>query len=210
MLPPETPTSLYRYYDSFGVLLYVGITSRGASRNHEHNASKDWWQYVSRQDVEHFPTREAALTAERQEIIAKRPPFNRQHNPDHALLRHAYCAVADNAPPELIAGPRQVPLVRMPMMDEGRKIALIAAAGTRFDAPVTASLLPQVPVLRDGQFVGPVRAIHWSGPALVVLFEPRVPTAFSHALATTKYVGSKMRGLRISRIDLDSTVVLRP
>ncbi|MGW4720897.1 hypothetical protein [Nocardia sp. NPDC004260] len=84
------PTSLYLYYDKFDVLLYVGITSRGIRRNHEHNADKEWWRYVSRQEVRHLPSRDEARRLERELIIRLRPPFNRQHNPGHEELAAAY------------------------------------------------------------------------------------------------------------------------
>lgn len=82
-------TSLYRYYDEYDVLLYAGITSRGARRNAEH-FKKEWWQYVVRQEVEHFPSREAALMAESRTIRAFRPPFNTQQNPSYKEDRAAY------------------------------------------------------------------------------------------------------------------------
>lgn len=44
---PE-PTSVYRYYDENGLLLYVGITSRGSVRQREHNGDKEWWRFVHR------------------------------------------------------------------------------------------------------------------------------------------------------------------
>jgi hypothetical protein len=91
----DTPTSVYRYYDKFGVLLYVGITSRGISRNIEHNTSKAWWQYVHRQEVDHMPTRKAALDHEKGLIRKFSPPFNVVHNPDHAALREAYGKVRE-------------------------------------------------------------------------------------------------------------------
>lgn len=84
------PTSLYLYYDQNSLLLYVGITKRGISRNHEHNSTKEWWRFVARQEVQHFPDRPQALRAERQMIETYRPPFNVQHNPDHKLMREAY------------------------------------------------------------------------------------------------------------------------
>lgn len=84
------PTSLYRYYDEHGVLLYVGITGRGVSRNSEHNKSKPWWPFVVSQTVEHFATRAEALGAERRAIGGNRPPYNVQHNPRHADMRAAY------------------------------------------------------------------------------------------------------------------------
>ncbi|MCA0296535.1 MAG: hypothetical protein LCH96_14735 [Actinobacteria bacterium] len=82
-------TSLYRYYDQLGLLLYVGITDRSIRRNDEHN-TKEWWKFVVRQEVEHFATRDLALGAEKDWIIKKRPPFNVQHNLGHAELRSAY------------------------------------------------------------------------------------------------------------------------
>jgi predicted GIY-YIG superfamily endonuclease len=87
-------TSIYLYFDKGGILLYVGITSRGISRNVEHNRSKDWWQYVARQEVVHLPTREQALSSERELILLHRPPFNTQHNPDHKVMRSAYLELA--------------------------------------------------------------------------------------------------------------------
>ena len=87
------PTSVYRYYDKHGVLLYVGITGRGMARNGEHNKTKEWWQYVTRQEVEHYKTRRAAHSTEKKLIRQHRPPFNVQHNPGHAETREAYLSL---------------------------------------------------------------------------------------------------------------------
>lgn len=86
----DVPTSIYLYYDKFDVLLYIGITSRGITRNREHNADKAWWRYVVRQEVRHLSSREEAQRVERELIIRLRPPFNRQHNPGHEELADAY------------------------------------------------------------------------------------------------------------------------
>ena len=86
----EYPTSLYRYYDDRGALIYVGITGRGIARNEEHNKSKAWWPFVAHQDVQHFPSREAALAAERAAVLANEPPFNTQHNRNHKQVRAEY------------------------------------------------------------------------------------------------------------------------
>lgn len=94
----NVPTSLYLYYDNCNVLLYVGVTNRGARRNWEHNADKAWWPHVSRQEIRHLPSREEALRLEREIIAERRPPFNRQHNPGHEELAEFYFAYAD--PPD--------------------------------------------------------------------------------------------------------------
>lgn len=79
-MPDLNPTSVYLYFDASGVLIYVGITSRGARRQHEHNNTQEWWKYVFTQDVEHYDTRERALERERELIKLFSPPFNTIHN----------------------------------------------------------------------------------------------------------------------------------
>lgn len=94
-LPDSTPTSVYRYYDDKGTLIYVGITGRGVSRNTEHNKDKNWWRWVSRQKVEHFETREEAHAREVEIIQQCRPPFNTHHNPCGSALAPIYVAARD-------------------------------------------------------------------------------------------------------------------
>jgi hypothetical protein len=115
------PTSLYLYYDQFDVLLYVGITSRGIKRNLEHNADKEWWQYVSRQEVRHLPDRPAALRAERDLIIQLNPPFNKVHNPDHESLAAAYRRfISQPMPAEVVVDEQEgIPLRREDWSDGG-------------------------------------------------------------------------------------------
>jgi predicted GIY-YIG superfamily endonuclease len=80
---PEAATALYRMYGHDGALLYVGITCDIGSRFTTHSADKPWWTEVARIEIEHYPTREAALAAERAEIKARRPRWNIIHNHDH-------------------------------------------------------------------------------------------------------------------------------
>ena len=87
-----TPTSLYRYYDSAGVLIYVGITSQRIARNRQHNGDKIWWQWVASQKIDHFSSAREAHAAEVRLIQKFRPPFNKQHNPDHSAMSTAYTA----------------------------------------------------------------------------------------------------------------------
>lgn len=76
----STPTSVYRYLDAEGRLIYVGITNRGMLRQNEHNTHARWWRYVVSQEVEHYDDRETAARRERYLIERHRPPFNTQHN----------------------------------------------------------------------------------------------------------------------------------
>lgn len=72
----DTQTSLYRYFDAAGVLLYVGITSRRTGRSLQHAAEKSWWSEVARAEYEHFATREEAARRERLVIATERPRHN--------------------------------------------------------------------------------------------------------------------------------------
>lgn len=98
IVTPSDPTSVYRYYDRAGLLLYVGITARATKRQREHNGDKEWWQFVTTQEVEHYPTRIQAAGREKSLIREFRPPFNRQHNPDHESLRAYYLAAGPALP----------------------------------------------------------------------------------------------------------------
>lgn len=93
--------SIYRYFDRYDVLLYVGITTRGTARQHEHNATKQWWPLVFRQEIEHFEDLATGLAVEKATIERFRPPFNTQHNPSAARSRDAYirfAALVSSAP----------------------------------------------------------------------------------------------------------------
>lgn len=72
----QTPTSLYRFFDVYGQLLYVGITERGAMRWSEHRKSKPWWTQVALIQVQHFTTRGSAASAELQAIRDEGPMYN--------------------------------------------------------------------------------------------------------------------------------------
>ena len=98
----STPTSVYLYYDRAGLLIYVGITSRGITRNRQHNATKEWWPFVYSQTVEHYATRAEAAQRERSLIVRNEPPFNIQHNRRAASVKALYLKL-QNAPPSALA-----------------------------------------------------------------------------------------------------------
>ncbi len=77
----DTPTVLYRHFDAKGALLYVGISLRAMERLAAHMAGSQWAEAISRVELERFPTRDAALAAERQVIKGEKP----RHNITHAL-----------------------------------------------------------------------------------------------------------------------------
>lgn len=83
---PRGLTSLYRFYDASGALLYVGITSRGPERFGAHRRTQPWWCDVTTCRIEHYPDRDSALAAESIAITREHPAHNiagtgRPHRP---------------------------------------------------------------------------------------------------------------------------------
>lgn len=74
------PATLYRFFDADGVLLYIGITERGAMRWEDHREEKHWWPAVTSCTLEHFESRLEVEAAERSAIKTERPRFNTNHN----------------------------------------------------------------------------------------------------------------------------------
>lgn len=73
MLPS---TTLYRYYDADGNLLYVGITDSISRRAHQHHKNAQWHEHAVRAELEHFRNREDALQAESIAIREEEPLYN--------------------------------------------------------------------------------------------------------------------------------------
>jgi len=93
---PVRPASVYRYYDKYGLLVYVGISIRGPVRNVQHRHSA-FWPYVVSQEIDHLPDEVAARARERDLIQRYKPPFNVQHNPGHEQARAVYLAFRESA-----------------------------------------------------------------------------------------------------------------
>jgi predicted GIY-YIG superfamily endonuclease len=76
----ETAQALYRFFDTEGELLYVGITVNPGTRWAEHK-NKPWWSGVASATLEQFPSRDAAEEAEITAIRAENPRYNVTHSP---------------------------------------------------------------------------------------------------------------------------------
>lgn len=70
---------LYRHYDASGVLLYVGISLASVSRLMQHRRDSGWFDKITNITIEHYPTRVAALRAERAAIKSENPKHNISH-----------------------------------------------------------------------------------------------------------------------------------
>lgn len=71
---------VYKLYNEFRALLYVGITDRGPTRLVEHYRHKPWFYQVVRVEFERFDSREKSGAREIQLITSLRPLYNIQHN----------------------------------------------------------------------------------------------------------------------------------
>jgi len=70
-------TTLYRYFDFKGQLLYVGITKNQFNRASQHSKDSPWFSEIMSARFEHLETREAALKAESNAIATELPKFNK-------------------------------------------------------------------------------------------------------------------------------------
>lgn len=181
-----SPTSVYRYYDRFDLLIYVGVTSRGTTRNLEHARHKEWWPYVAKQTVEHFPTRDQALRLEAELIHKFCPPFNTVHNPapttkdgylswanrcdSETSFRETYCALDHKLPLYVISSRRR---------DNGRYTAKLVSA-PEHSSVATKTVLPRHPRKREpvilrigGKRFGYPRKLAHVGPVLWLVCDLR-------------------------------------
>lgn len=154
------PTSVYRYYDKNSILIYVGITSAATGRQRQHNMDKEWWKYVHHQSVEHFPDRAHAHKREVELINKFRPPFNKQHNPDHAGAHRLYLEWQNIAPSstaeEVILTKAPIPLVYV-RGNAPRNEATFATDPSVDTKGVTQPLGQSAPVFdQDGKQIGHV------------------------------------------------------
>ena len=64
---------VYRHWDKYDNLLYVGCTCNITKRTYEHLTTKDWSQEIHKITLEHFENKELALKAESNYIKKELP-----------------------------------------------------------------------------------------------------------------------------------------
>ena len=75
-IPKIGRTELYRHFAANGELLYVGISLCAVGRLRQHRATAEWFDQIARIDVEVFPSREEALSAEYHAVTTEGPKYN--------------------------------------------------------------------------------------------------------------------------------------
>lgn len=78
--PATAAHALYRFYDTTGELLYIGITCNPGSRWRDHQRTKTWWHEITQITIEQHPSKRAVEIAERSAIQAEQPRYNIIHN----------------------------------------------------------------------------------------------------------------------------------
>jgi hypothetical protein len=73
--------TLYRFWNSQGALLYVGMTGDPGTRWKHHSKGKAWWSDVDRVTVEHFESERELRDAETLAIVAETPRHNVAQTP---------------------------------------------------------------------------------------------------------------------------------
>lgn len=73
----DVRTSLYRHFDTAGVLLYVGISKAHLHRLVFHKKTASWYWDIARIEIEHFESIGDALSAEAVAIREEKPLYNK-------------------------------------------------------------------------------------------------------------------------------------
>jgi predicted GIY-YIG superfamily endonuclease len=67
---------VYRAYNKYGEILYVGVTGNLFSRMNQHARQSVWWKDAARLEWDEYAKRAWAVKAEADLIYALKPPFN--------------------------------------------------------------------------------------------------------------------------------------
>lgn len=69
--------TLYRYYNSSNILLYIGLTNKMSRREYEHSLESPWYSQSSYVTVEHFEDAREAAHKENIAISLENPLYNK-------------------------------------------------------------------------------------------------------------------------------------
>ncbi|MET8831620.1 GIY-YIG nuclease family protein [Streptomyces sp. NPDC004610] len=81
-MDPDEPSAVYRLYDAYGVLLYIGLTCNPASRWKDHRKEMLWWPEVVHRHLTWYGSRREAWDAERAAIRSEGARYNKGWWPD--------------------------------------------------------------------------------------------------------------------------------
>lgn len=93
-----TRTALYRFFNTDGLLLYIGITENVEQRWATHAARKSWWPEVANKTVEWCADRTEALAKEKAAIVAETPLYNSVHVPGWSSTSYKDLGLTPAAP----------------------------------------------------------------------------------------------------------------
>lgn len=71
---------LYRHWDRYNNLLYVGISLSTVQRLSEHRRAARWYDKIYKITIEQYSSKKEALEAEKVAIKVENPAFNIQHS----------------------------------------------------------------------------------------------------------------------------------
>lgn len=74
------PAYVYRHFDRYGILLYVGFSRNPNRRFKQQKYSSWWWEFVASTRIEEFSWWLMAQKAERKSIETEMPIFNIKFN----------------------------------------------------------------------------------------------------------------------------------
>ena len=143
-------TTLYRYFDSDGKLLYVGITGDNVKRQSQHRRNAFWFGEIASATFVHFDSREEALEAEAAAIRYEKPAHNIQGVGGIKVLQSPYIHMVwlagspdeghDNTHKEFCAEYGRLFMAFNGQMPEANMVVAVAMQFAKVDVPDAPNL----------------------------------------------------------------------